>query len=577
MKTAAGDQRAIVVVMATLGGLACGDSGVETITDDPTEAGSVRVLRVDISGTDASPTIRRARVLDIRSDIPTLPSLAGTIALVAYSNDSGPVAAIPFSLPTVLRVERGLMASASEGSADASLVPLSEGSLSVYLSTADPIERIEVVNAAGDVLSGLGAADFEMVGLPSARLLQAGRTPSSLDEIRRAFPHIDFLGPDDEVGWLHPLGIDPRIDEMLTIEGRILPALMEGLSRTPPKALGALRRLGVARFREPFDPLGTSTGSTVVLNVNLDTLPLETVAAVVHEATHTYANLVDSGGPSLVSQPWPDDVRAAAQVTMARFNLEAGLESVWGQIQEDAVEANIGGEYLGSDWEEQGTGLAGDRVAGASGFAAAYGATDAGEDLAVYVERLIVSEAGYESPVCALVRNAADPFPPEHALPYIKIKLLESLELLSQQQVLDCIGTPALEGPPGIHFPGFMSLTMDLRGGYIDVEGGHFLAVLARREEYQMLIRVLAPEEQPRGVYRLDNIGYFDIDDPQNAVLLGHDTNTLLARTSARGMVLISEFDDTKLAGAVFFLSLRNAGGFVVDTYPFGTFRVNTD
>lgn len=187
--------------------------------------------------------------------------------------------------------------------------------------------------------------------------------------------------------------------------------------------------------------MGTSTGSTIVLNVNLDTLPLETVAAVVHEATHAYANLVDSGGPSLFAQPWPEGVRVAAQATVAQFNLEAGLESVWGQLHEDAVESNIATEYLGSDWEEQGTGLAGDRVAAASGFAAAYGARNAGEDLAVY----------------------------------------------------------------------------------------------------------------------------------------GHDTSTLRARTSARGMVVVSEYDDTKLAGAVFFLSLRNAGGEVIDNYPFGTFRVDTN
>jgi hypothetical protein len=286
---------------------------------------------------------------------------------------------------------------------------------------------------------------------------------------------------------------------------------------------------------------------------------------------------MDSGGPSLFAQPWPEGVRDAAQATVTQFNLEAGLESVWGQLHEDAVESDIATEYLGSDWEEQGTGLAGDRVAAASGFAAAYGARNAGEDLAVYVERLIVSEANYPSPVCDLVRDAANPFPPERALPYIKIKLLEALELVSNQQALDCIGTPTIEGPPGIHLPGFASLTMDLRGGFIDVEEGRFLAVLARQEEYQMLIRVLAPEEQPRGVYRLDNIGYFDFDDPRNAVLLGHDTSTLRARTSARGMVVLSEYDDTKLAGAVFFLSLRNAGGEVIDNYPFGTFRVDTN
>lgn len=114
-----------------------------------------------------------------------------------------------------------------------------------------------------------------------------------------------------------------------------------------------------------------------------------------------------------------------------------------------------------------------------------------------------------------------------------------------------------------------------MRGGFIDSDGGHFLGVLASGAPWQMLIRVLAPEQQPRGIYRLDNIGYFGIDGPTNGVLLGHDTQPLLARTSARGLVLVSEYSPQRIAGAVFLLALRNAAGGITDSVPLSTFRVD--
>jgi len=54
-----------------------------------------------------------------------------------------------------------------------------------------------------------------------------------------------------------------------------------------------------------------------------------------------------------------------------------------------------------------------------------------------------------------------------------------------------------------------VDFTEGIRGGFIDLDGGHFSGILARAPPCQMLIRVLASEQQPRGIYRLDNIGYF--------------------------------------------------------------------
>jgi len=106
------------------------------------------------------------------------------------------------------------------------------------------------------------------------------------------------------------------------------------------------------------------------------------------------------------------------------------------------------------------------------------------------------------------VKNAGDPFPVEPALPYIKVKFLEGLGLVSSCRAQACLGTLTIERPPGIHANG-VDFTEGIRGGFIDLDGGHFSGILARAPPCQMLIRVLASEQQPRGIYRLDNIGYF--------------------------------------------------------------------
>lgn len=173
------------------------------------------------------------------------------------------------------------------------------------------------------------------------------------------------------------------------------------------------------------------------------------------------------------------------------------------------------------------------------------------------------------------MKDAGSPFPVDRALPYIKIKLLEGLGLVDAAQVERCVGQPALEGPPGIHFGDAANLGQNIKGGVVDLDEGHFLGVLASAAPYQMLVRVLASERQPRGVFRLDDIGLFGINAATNAVLLGHDTDPLRARTSARGLVLVTEYSPQRLAGSIFFLMLRNAAGLVTDSFPFGTFRVD--
>jgi hypothetical protein len=340
-------------------------------------------------------------------------------------------------------------------------------------------------------------------------------------------------------------------------------------------ARGAVRTIAMAKF-EKYKGIGATFGSTVVLSELIDTEPAQLTQTTVHEATHAFQDLVDGGLAVylLNRRPWPADVLAAAQKTIQDFSLQSGVVQAWDDLHGDAVEAGLGGAYLGDDWMTLGQSRNGDIAASPLGFATAYGASSAAEDQAEYVAYLIVTENGGPTPVCEWVQNAGSPFPVQRALPYIKIKLFEGLGLVTAAQAQACAGKPALKGPPGIQVSS-LSLDQDIKGGFVNLDEGRFLGVLASAPPYQMLIRVIAPETQPRGVYRLDNIGYSGINAATNAVLLGHDTEPLLARTSARGLVLVTEYGPQRLAGAMFFLMLRNAAGLITSSVPLATFRVD--
>jgi hypothetical protein len=75
-------------------------------------------------------------------------------------------------------------------------------------------------------------------------------------------------------------------------------------------------------------------------------------------------------------------------------------------------------------------------------------------------------------------------------------------------------------------------------------------------------------------MHRLDDIGLGNLNEANNAVYLAHDDDNLLARVSARGLVLVTEVSPSKVEGAIFMLSLQNAAGGVTDSFALSTFSV---
>lgn len=324
---------------------------------------------------------------------------------------------MPFSLPKVFRVE-----GSKDGVDPGRELPLSEGRLSLFLDARTELARIDVLGESGAQLATLAESEFEEA--PTVLKQSSVDAPPPQQGLARDYPHIDFLGPDEDVGVFSP----EYFLETLAIGVEEAKNIRIALNQMSDAAFGAVRTITVARFKADSPSQGVTYGSTVVLDWRSANLGPESSKVLAHEATHAYEYLVNGGvGVTLFNKTdWPGDVKAAAQQAIQDFQLQAGLTSVWNDLHDDAVDAGLGGAYLGDQWGKLGLGEEGDPPAAPLGFASGYGASDASEDLAEYVGRLVIPKYG-RSPVCDLVKNAGDPFPVARALPYIKVKFSKGL------------------------------------------------------------------------------------------------------------------------------------------------------
>jgi hypothetical protein len=169
------------------------DLSPNTRSDSP----RVRQLRVDLAGTDAALRILRARLVEVPEDALPIPSLGGTSILVGYSSAGTPLAAMPFSLPKVFRVE-----GSKDGVDPGRELPLSEGRLSLFLDARTELARIDVLGESGAQLATLAESEFEEA--PTVLKQSSVDAPPPQQGLARDYPHIDFLGPDEDVGVFSP-------------------------------------------------------------------------------------------------------------------------------------------------------------------------------------------------------------------------------------------------------------------------------------------------------------------------------------------------------------------------------------
>jgi len=555
----------ITCVLATLA-VGCGSSDNGVAKLDPNRR---LMLRVDVAGSAGNLEVHTSPLINVARDQAPGASLAGDLMLVSYA--SGRVhEAMPFGMP-----RRALVESWTAAGMDGVSIPLDRSALALFLDASVPLDRIEVLDESGTVVASVASDAIPQLStegfpVPSVHVLSTGPTRYAFNQLVDEYPQIAFFDPDGGDAVPIAYAVRQSIRELVPISEEGAGNLLRALKRVPSATLSAIRGVGIAKFTDQ-NVGGLSFGSSLFVSHLIEKDTNKSVETIVHEGTHTFQYLVDGDLETELWNPeaWPPDVRAAAAETIGKYALEAGVTRVWAGLHKTGVGAAVAGPYLDSGWM-----AATDEEAAASGFASAYGAKDAGEDMAEYAARLAVPEYAGESPVCRIVRNAGVPFPPTAAIPFAKVKLIEGLGLASADQVATCIGQPAIQGPPGIHLGNSSNFTSELKAGWLNQDGAHFLAASGAAPPYRILIRVLAPDDQALGVHRLDSIGYSNLIAANNAVYLSHDESELRARVSASGLVLITTVSTRKIEGALLFLSLRNAPGLITDVFPVSTFLI---
>ncbi|HEY5959895.1 MAG TPA: hypothetical protein VIV60_25245 [Polyangiaceae bacterium] len=549
----------------------CGESEPAAKLDEPT----VKLLSIEVKSTGESLEIGELRTVRVARAKAPMDSLGGNLMLVSYGG--GKVRqAIPFRLPDVLYLEGALDESQPVGEE----VAISGGSVTLFLDATEPLERVDVLDENASVVASIGNQELRRAALSAnldTRSLLEATPPehmSPFERLKSEFPQIRFMDPAAGDSLPAIFYIRPEFKRLVGINDQEADTLVAGLRRLPLTALRAVRGVGVAEMDIASGYVGVSFGGSMLVAQHVLARPEKRdymVGTISHEATHNFQFLVNGRVPSTINpDTWPPDVLAEADRTVAKYSLHAGVSSAWAEIQDTGVVLGVAGTYDSSDtWKAMSN-----ATAAKLGFASRYGSTKPDEDMAEYVFHLHVPEAHGDGLICQPIRSAGDPFPSELAIPLAKVKFLEGLGLLDSTDVTKCVGNPRITGPTGIHLGGSIDFTSSLKSGWLDQDGGHFLAVSAKGAPYSFLLRILAPDDQVLGLHRLDEVGYFNINRPNNAVYLSHDDNSLKARTSSGGLVLVTAVNAALVEGAIFALSLRGPLGTTTDTFALSTFSV---
>lgn len=558
------------IAIGLLGFFLCG-CGEEARTkeggsDEDSPSGPSPYLRLDLVGAGASASLQRASVATIAANSRPVPHLAGELVALAWDGELLREA-VPVGFPTSALFE-GEDATGLPFSND---VPLDEATATVFLRDDPRVDRVEVVDVAGNVLVALeGDALPRSPASATEGLVAEAELALVEDGIALEFPGIQFLSPGEEEQL--PKALRDAIEEIVLLDLGMDEPLAEALRAIAPKARGAMSTVAVVKMPKSADgltTLGIASGQAFVINAAQFDEPGQVERIVVHENAHNYTYLVNAAASAASDLgEWPETVQSAVKDTLAGFRLAGGISDVVASLQSTAVGMDLGLAYQGGAW----TTLS-DAAATEGGFATPYGSRNEREDIAELTQRVQAPDT-FGTPLCAALAGAGTPFPDALVLPYAKLRLLTSLGFITEQALEDCMGTPALGGEEGIHLADTIHFTDALQAGWLDQDGGHFLAVLGEGpNSYGLLLRVLAEEEQPLGLHRLDSISLGNLHEPNNAVYLKHDDPDK-ARASGGGLVLVTAANATKVEGAIFFLSLQNGFGATTDTMALSTFLV---
>jgi hypothetical protein len=309
-------------------------------------------------------------------------------------------------------------------------------------------------------LLALSTADLRAAPPPSRADAPAAADGPCEDVFMPEFPAIRLVQPCQE-----PLL--PRYHRESWIRrshGTIVPmrpgspgydALVAGLRKTRPEVRQAVLRVCAIDLvkcgSDGQSRTGAETyGSTIIFNA-CDFRDAQRHALltqnVVHEATHAYAQLIDSVtgqraigcGPNAFSlSEWPLDTVAAALETVTKFGLQDGLENTFAGFQKLAV--GLGFPAYGAvvdygTYRDQSAKEAALR----DGFANGYGASSVCEDLASMVAA-VQAPVGIEDGLCRILAAAPSPLRKRLGLAYAKIAYLAAIGLVDRHAFAACVG-----------------------------------------------------------------------------------------------------------------------------------------
>ncbi len=299
----------------------------------------------------------------------------------------------------------------------------------------------------------------------------------------------------------------------------------------------------------------------------------EMVLTMVHEIAHNFTFLCNAGGnhPEFSPSDWPAQVSEAAQTLLGRFQLAAGLSTVFNGLHKSGIPEGLAMPYTVDETTWEGLSLA---DAQRGGFASPYGSVNEWEDIAEYVGS-VQAPTSTTPGICPKFSGKVK-LPESLSIPYAKLVFLRGVGAIDATSFASCAGSVHVAPSDGIHFPQ-IAFTNGLKAGTLTLEdgGAGFAVYGAGPKTYEMLLEFPLREEgaTPLGIHRFDSVSIFDFADGRGRVLLANE-DPYLARASESGMMLVTEASSDRVTGFVFGLVLQNAAGLQTDYMPFGTFLV---
>ena len=497
-------------------------------------------LRLDMTRDSATGTIDIAGATMIHIGISPVTAPGGYYAVL--DGPEGALSAVPFAFATEAVEEYQ-----NQDVALYDTVTLDLQSVMVFLPYEPDAVGVRVLDASGSTVTELRDAAFDQVATEVSRWSLSGALAAassivaptahaaSLIDLQIAFPHILFPQAEGDLSFWHQNSPNSTVAGVVSIDNYWATALYDALSElsvNSPLLFGSLGSVAIVDYDaggiattttcdgNPVQGIrrGDTKGNHITINARGIGGGLNTAAQVrstlVHESTHAFHNLIDSG-QSVTPENLPADVLEKVNDIRASLgDVPNALSLTWVQLHGSAKLVYMGyGNYEGSQARCV---YPNDSSAVAAGFASWYGATSYKEDFATYVQMFYDSAPSLGSdPVCQQFAGLTGEVPREKLLPFAKLNFLRALELVREPDYAACVQNADPASEVGFHIPdenydqGLKASVLEYEPGVSDLGGvpGSRFVVLGATSSAQAMLQIRGrrpPLNSPIGFHRFD-------------------------------------------------------------------------